>query len=130
MNRTSCAQCYPRRLQQPKEKPRPRMRIHSMASLKSLTLAHNGSSCLLHFAICLLVTTIVRRPLAIVRALWPKLARVSFCLLPFALCLLVCFSPSVAAPSPQTKDRLKVPPQEDPVLPAVVQLLAVGPASQ
>ena len=101
-----------------------------MASLKSLTLAHNGSSCLLHFAICLLVTTIVRRPLAIVRALWPKLARVSFCLLPFALCLLVCFSPSVAAPSPQTKDRLKVPPQEDPVLPAVVQLLAVGPASQ
>jgi len=50
-----------------------------------------------------------------------------FTLLPFALCLLVCFSlsPQVSA---QNLVPPKPPPQGDPALRAVVQLLAVGPA--
>ena len=48
----------------------------------------------------------------------------SFCLLPFALCLLTCFSfLSAQFPAPQN-----APAQDDRMLPAVVQLLAVGPA--
>jgi len=53
----------------------------------------------------------------------------SFCLLPFALCLLTFFSfsspPSSQSPTPQNP-----PPQDDRVLRAVVQLLAVGPADK
>ena len=51
----------------------------------------------------------------------------SFCLLPFALCLLTCFFFSQAATS-QAPPQPRLPPQDDRVLRAVVQLLAVGPA--
>ena len=46
----------------------------------------------------------------------------SLCLLPFTLCLLVCFS------APLAPSQEKPLPNNDRVLPAVVQLVAVGPA--
>jgi len=50
----------------------------------------------------------------------------SFCLLPFALCLLVCSSSFSA--STQESVRKSPPPQTDPLLLSVVQLVSVGPA--
>jgi serine protease Do len=53
----------------------------------------------------------------------------SFCLLPFGLCLLTCFSFSLTLSS-QVPFSQNAPVQDDRVLNAVVQLLAVGPKNQ
>jgi S1-C subfamily serine protease len=53
----------------------------------------------------------------------------SFCLLPFALCLLTCSSIPLAG-GQQTAAPQSPPLQDDRVLRAVVQLLAVGPSNQ
>jgi S1-C subfamily serine protease len=60
----------------------------------------------------------------------PKLACASFCFLPFALCLLVCSSPTLIGQSSQAEESVKAPPPDNSVLPSVVQLVAVGPASK
>ena len=84
----------------------------SLAHLKILPNAHTCSFCLLRFALCLLICSWGRAPLG-----------------PTALCLLTCFSSYLAASS-QTAVPLKAPSQDDRILRAVVQLVAVGPAEK
>jgi S1-C subfamily serine protease len=99
----------------------------SLAHLKILPNAHARSYCLLRFALCLLVS--FQSSLTVMLALALEFAPVYFCPFPFALCLLTCFSSYLAAPS-QTAVTLKAPSQDDRVLRAVVQLVAVGPAEK
>ncbi|MFZ0963581.1 MAG: serine protease [Terriglobia bacterium] len=73
------------------------------------------------------------------RPLWDRMTGVRtltttrcsyLCLLPFALCFLICFSSSLAAPSSQAGERVKLPLPENSVPQFVVQLVAVGPAGR
>ena len=99
----------------------------SLAHLKILPNAHTRSFCLLRFALCLLV--FFQCSLTVIHALALEFAPVCFCPFPFALCLLTCSSSCLAAPS-QAAVTLKAPSQDDRVLRAVVQLVAVGPAEK